>query len=126
MRDEEQPTSLSGLVLDNGNNPIGGARCTLTVNGQVQPLAFTDNDGRFSFPTIPNAGPAHLQVDGTVANLLNGTAIPPGSFPALAYDLVIIPNAENSLPTPVLLPPLNPNNAVGMLRRVTHIGSCQV
>ena len=40
VRDEEQPTSFSGLVLDNGNSPVGGARCTLTVNGQVQPLAF--------------------------------------------------------------------------------------
>ena len=54
VRDEDQPTSLSGLVLDNASSPIGGARCTLTVNGQVQPLAFSDANGEFSFVDIPD------------------------------------------------------------------------
>ena len=37
--------------------------------------------------------------------------IPFGTFPALSYPITLIPNAENSLPRPVLLPRLNPANA---------------
>jgi hypothetical protein len=111
VRDVNKPTSFSGVVLDNGSNPIGGARCALTVNGQNQPPVFTDADGTFSMSGIPD-GSAHLHVDASAANLLGGAPIPAGSFPALHYELVIVPNAENSLPMPILLPPLNPNNAV--------------
>ncbi len=111
VRDEALPTTLGGLVLDNAGNPIGGARVTVKVNGIVQPSTISDGDGIFAFSGIAD-GAAHLRVDGTVANSLNGTPIPGGSFPALGYELVIVPNADNSLPTPVLLPPLNPANAV--------------
>ena len=106
-----QATSFTGLVLDNSNQPIQGATCNLTVSGVLLPPTASDVNGRFSFANISNAGPAHLYVNGLDATAVNGQPVPPGSFPALAYDLVIIPNAENSLPTPVLLPPLNPNNA---------------
>jgi hypothetical protein len=110
-RDPEQPTTFSGLVLDNSSRPIGGARCVLEVAGTTLPETFTDESGQFSFTDIP-AGPAHLHVDGLVATTLAGETIPQGSYPALSYSFVAIPNAPNQLPTPVLLPKLNPNNAV--------------
>src|SRR5439155_16060530 len=109
-RDPTQPTSLNGLVLDNSSRPIGDAACELSVNG-VSLATTTDFQGQFHFTYLP-AGPAHLRVDGFVATNLNGQPIPVGSYPALEYSLVLIPNAENSLPMPVLLPKLNPANVV--------------
>ncbi len=110
VRNEAEPTTFSGLVLDNGNLPIEGAACSLTVNGQSVPNTVTDASGQFSFNDIP-AGPAKLHIDGLVAFGLNGQPIPEGSFPALSFDMVVVPNAVNSLPTPVLLPPLDSANA---------------
>ncbi len=110
-RDENQPTTFSGLVVDNANRPIQGAKCTLVVNGVTVPPTFTDAAGQFLLTDVP-AGAAHLHVDGLVATALNGQPIAPGTFPALAYEMQVVPNAANSLPTPVLLPVLNPHNAV--------------
>ncbi len=106
-----QPTSFTGLVLDNANQPIQGATCVLQVGRVTLPSTTSNATGHFSFTNIPMAGSAHLHVDGLTATAVNGQPIPPGSFPALAYETIVIPNAENSLSTPVLMPPLNPNNA---------------
>lgn len=105
-----QPTSFTGLVLDNANNPIQGATCILKVNGQALPATTTDPAGHFFFNNIPS-GTGSLYVDGLTAIAVNGRTIPQGSFPFLQFETVVVPNAENSLSTPVLLPPLNPNNA---------------
>lgn len=105
------PTSFSGLVIDNGNLPVAGAEVTLQVNGETQAPTFTDAAGQFAFEGVP-AGPGRLVVDGLVATGRGESSIPPGSFPALAFDVALVPDAANSLPTPVRLPPLNPNNAV--------------
>ncbi|MBI4586147.1 MAG: hypothetical protein HY717_19220, partial [Planctomycetes bacterium] len=43
---------------------------------------------------------------------VGGRDIPPGSYPSLAYQVMVVPNAENALPGgTVLLPPLHPANA---------------
>ncbi len=105
-----QPTSLTGLALDNANQPIQGATCRLLIRGTTLRTTFSDSAGHFTFANIP-AGSARLVVNGLTATAVNGDSIPPGSFPSLPIDLVIVPNAENRLPMPVLLPPLNPNNA---------------
>ncbi len=104
-RDPAKATSLSGLVLDNTSCPIGGASCNVSVGGQLF-VSTTDVQGRFAFRTLP-AGPAQLRVDGAAATALLGALIPTNSFPALEYQLILVPNAENSLPSPVLLPHLN-------------------
>jgi hypothetical protein len=109
-RDPAAPTALSGIVLDNAANPVGGARTALIVNSSVVAAGFSDPEGQFRFVNIPD-GVAKLVVDGLPATLLAGRAISPGTFPALAYELLIIPNSENALPMPVLLPPLNPANS---------------
>ncbi|MFN7962249.1 MAG: DNRLRE domain-containing protein [Thermoanaerobaculia bacterium] len=105
-----QPTSFSTRVLDNAGRAIGGADCVLTVNGAVQPPTLSDVEGLCSFADLP-AGPAHLHVDGLVATSLAGAPIPPGSFPTLAFSLVLVPNAANTLLGPVRLPALDPANA---------------
>ena len=68
VRDPTHPTTVSGLVLDNASQPIGGAPCVLTVGTQ-------------SFNTVSNAsGHFAEQVP------LKGTSINP-HFPALALDI---------------------------------------
>lgn len=112
VRDETQPTNFSGIVLNNSSQPIGGATCSLVIGTDILPLiAETDYDGICTFDDITGSGPAKLFVDGLTARAVNGQPIPPGSFPALSFETIIVPNAANSLPTPVLLPALNPNNA---------------
>ena len=108
-RDPAKATSFTGVVLDNTSNPLGGATCRLDVASQ----SFTttsDTKGQFRSDNTP-AGPAHLAVDGLTATTLGGNPVPPNTFPPLAYALTLVPNAENSLPTPVLLPCMNVNNA---------------
>jgi len=117
-RDPSKPTTLTGLLLDNTSQPIGGATCRLSVGGRNF-TTTTDIQGRFQFgqlgttntepETIPS-GPAQLRVDGTTGNTLLGALIPTNSFPALEFSLILIPNAENSLPSPILLPRLSPLN----------------
>ena len=112
VRDETQPTGFTGIVLNNSSQPVGGATCSLVIGTEILPIiAETDYDGICVFNNITGSGPAKLFVDGLTATAVNGQPVSPGSFPALSFETVIVPNAANSLPTPVLLPALNPNNA---------------
>ena len=110
--DETTPTTFRGLVQDNSGTPIGGAACVLEVSGITLPSVNTTDDGFFEFTTSVPAGPGHLHIDGLVATTRGGNPILPGLFPALSYEILVVENAENSLPTPVLLPELNVNNEV--------------
>jgi hypothetical protein len=110
-RDATEPTRLRGLVLNNATLPIGGAICHLTIAGESVASVVSTDDGQFLFEDIP-AGPAKLHVNGLEADSLNGLPILAGSFPALSYEILLIPNADNQLPLPVLLPELDPVNAV--------------
>ncbi len=113
-REENANTRFTGTVLDNSNRAIQGALCVLEIGGVTYPPIQTDIDGRFEFPDIPSAGAAEFHVDGITAFHVGGVEgidIPLGSYPVLGYELTIVPNIENKLPTPVLLPPLNPANA---------------
>ncbi len=109
-RQEDMETRLAGLVLDNGNRPIEGASVTATVAGQALAATQTDRQGQFEFLDIPD-GAAKVHVDGLVATAVDGEPVLPGSFPALGLDTVVVPNADNTLPAPVLLPRLDPTNA---------------
>ena len=114
VRQEGHATTFSGSILDNGRRPVQGARCTLTVGSEVLRSVDSDIDGRFRFENVPGSGAAHLDVDGLVAFHVGGEEgvdVAPGTYPALAYETTVIPDADNALPTPVLLPELNPNNA---------------
>jgi formylglycine-generating enzyme required for sulfatase activity len=111
LRREDMPTTFHGLVLDNASQPIGGARCTLRLQNATILETHSDLEGQFRFEGLPAAGLADLFVDGLVATAVAGVAVKPGSFPFLHYEPVLVPNAENSLGTPVLLPRLDPRNA---------------
>jgi alpha-tubulin suppressor-like RCC1 family protein len=108
-RDPSRPGSFSGLVLDNTSCPIGNATSRLTVANFDQTV-MSDRQGRFRFENVPG-GRGHLFVNGATATSLFTNSIPTNSFPSLSYSVVTVPNAENSLPTPVLLPRLNPKNS---------------
>jgi len=109
LRRAGAPTTFSATVTDNAERPIGGATCEVTVAGVVQPFVRTDDDGRCAFTDLPS-GAGHLHVDGATADRLAGEPVDPGTFPTLGYRLVIVPNADNRLPTPVRLPPLDGAN----------------
>ena len=104
-----QPTSFTGLILDNTSQPIGGALCELVVNGGTN-VTVSNPQGYFAFPNIAS-GAGHLKVNGATATTLGTNSIPTNSFPFLQDTTAVVPNAENTLPTPVLLPRLNTNNA---------------
>jgi hypothetical protein len=114
VRTTFQSTLFHGVVLDNASQPIQGATCTLEFPGKAPSVTASDLDGRFRFLGITTSGPAHLFIDGLTATRIGGAGgrdVPVGSFPFLAYDVVIVPNVANSLGRPVLLPPLDPANA---------------
>lgn len=110
FRDPAMPTSFRGLVLNNGSQVIGGATCTLNINGVDVQTVLSDVEGVIAFDNIPDSGFAKLHVDGSTATTVDGVAVPAFSYPGLTYYLVIVPNAVNRLPTPVLIPPLDPAN----------------
>lgn len=109
VRDLSQPTRLSGIVLNNAAQPIQGVTCTLEVGNMAVASVVSAADGTVLFSSIPGGGAAHLLVDGSTATAVGGMPIP-GSFPDLAYEIVLVPNAENELPAPILLPNLDPAN----------------
>lgn len=91
-------TRISGVVLDNSNNPIKNV--TMRVEGTTRE-ALTDAQGQFVINNVP-VGPVHLIADGTTA----GT---PGvlEYPTLMYDITTIAGADNSTGMPVYLVPLD-------------------
>jgi hypothetical protein len=102
-------TRFHGLVVDNSDQPIGGAEVRLAIAG-TELVTSSDVQGRFAFDDTPS-GPAHLHVNGLTATTLGNQAIPMNMFPSLTYTTLLIPQADNSLAMPVLLPALNSNNA---------------
>ena len=102
-------TTFRALVLDNARRPIGGAVCRLE-NGLEQVEFESDVDGSAIFDLVPFAGPAKCHVEGEDATSVDGEPIEMGSFPALTFEVVLVPSGDNELPMPVLLPPLEPEN----------------
>jgi len=112
VRDPLLPTSFHGVVVDNGSQPIRNVECSLRVGNQDFGPVFTADDGQFWFDDLPVSGPGHLHVDGSHADQVGGVAVPDGSFPSLAYQVVVSPNVANALPLgPIPLPRLNTANA---------------
>ncbi len=123
VRVPQQPTSLEALVLDNAGQPIQGATCSLVAGGTTVPDVLTDVHGQCRWGDLPVFGAAELTVNGLTATHIGGPAmgdpptcpgcqdVPAGSFPSVPFQIVIVPNAANSLPAPARLPRLNPANA---------------
>ena len=104
-------TSISGVVLDNGNLPLQGVTMRLYQTNQASnnnlPLQVgtpvqTDAKGAFTILAAP-VGYFKLMADGTTAVNLN-------SYPVLEYDIVTVAGQNNKLPGPVYLPALDKVN----------------
>lgn len=93
-------TRISGLVLDNEDQPIPGV--TVRVEGTTR-RGVTDETGQFTIPAVP-VGPLHLIADGS-------TTTRKGVWPTLSYNVITIPGADNPLPAPIYMLKLNTENA---------------
>ena len=117
VRDPTQPTTFTGIVLNNAGQPIQNVQCVLMVGTATPVFAYTDINGRFRFDNVSSAGDADLYIIGSTATHVGGPMctqpscnVPMNTFPFLHFEMVVVPNSENSLPMPIMLPPLNPNN----------------
>ena len=99
--DDAGNTSITGVVLDNQDNPLPGI--TVRVEDSTR-QGITDSEGRFLIEQAP-VGPVHLLFDGSTTSV-------PGEFPTLSFDLVTVSGAENPLPSPVYMVKLDTQNAV--------------
>jgi len=104
-------TTISGVVLDNSNNPIPGVTIRLyqpyqgqanNVPVQVGNAVATDAQGQFSLQSVP-VGQFKLFVDGTTAQRA-------GPWPTLEYDIWTVAGQNNAIGMPVYLPILDSVN----------------
>lgn len=104
-------TTISGVVLDNSNNPIQGATIRLfqtnqgTANNlpvQIGSPMQTDANGTFLIQSAP-VGFFKLMADGT-------TAAGSRSYPTLEYDIVTVAGNNNTVGMPIYLPALDTVN----------------
>lgn len=93
-------TRISGVVLDNQDNPVPGV--TIRVDGTTREAA-ADAQGQFLITEVP-VGPVHLLADGSTATV-------PGEWPTLSYNLVTVAGAENPLASPIYMVKLDTDNA---------------
>jgi hypothetical protein len=105
-------TSLSGVVLAGTNDVITGVTCLLSFESGESFVTTTDDSGRFTFEHLPVAGLALLHCEGATATFVGGLPVVPTElrFPPLGFEPVLVASAENVLPSPVLLPRLDPVN----------------
>src|SRR3954468_15663072 len=93
-------TAVSGIVLDNANQPIPNA--TASIKG-TNLSALTDANGKFSIPAVP-VGALVLFIDGS-------TSTRPETFPFLEFSMVTVSGQDNHLNGPIFLPPLDMDNS---------------
>lgn len=98
---EPAKTSISGLVLDNQDNPLAGV--TIRVDGTTR-QAVADARGAFKIDQVP-VGPVHLLIDGS-------TATAEGEYPTLSQNIVTVSGVDNPLAAPIYLVKLNTENSV--------------
>jgi hypothetical protein len=89
-------TSVSGIVLDNTNNPVAGV--TLRVDDTTL-SAQANAQGRFAIANVP-VGYLKLIVDGS-------TAQRPGTWPTLEFVMYTLPGVDNDLGMPIYMLPID-------------------
>ena len=103
-------TSISGVVLDNSDVPVPGARCRLVGYPNA---VLSDTNGFFKIKPAP-VGAQRLIVDGA-------TVTRPGSWVWLQFDMFVIAGQDNTIGRPVRL--LAMDIAHGMTIDATHGGT---
>lgn len=99
--DDPGKTTISGIVLDNQDNPIPGV--VVRVDGTSR-KAVVDEQGQFKIVNAP-VGPVHLVADGSTAKI-------EGEYPDLSYNIVTVAGVDNPLAAPIYMVKLNTENAV--------------
>ncbi len=104
----EADTKITGVVLDNSNQPLAGVtvrlyRAYLASNSNV-PLAMvtpvtTDEHGQFVIENAP-VGAFKLVADGS-------TFPGPNAYPPVEFDIVTVAGQENTVGMPIYLPVLD-------------------
>ncbi|MGR9051269.1 MAG: Ig-like domain-containing protein, partial [Gammaproteobacteria bacterium] len=100
-------TTVSGIVVDNQDNPVPGATAHLELEGAVLdpvPTAVTDAQGQFTIAGAP-VGAVRLVVDGS-------TTSRSGHWPVLAFDLTAVAGLDNTVGMPIHLPQLADNEVL--------------
>ena len=103
-------TTISGVVLDNANQPVPGA--TVSIRGTLI-TAQTDATGRFRLAGVPPGTPT-LIVDGS-------TTQRPGTWPDLEYFITVIPGRDNTVNMPIYLLPLDQTHGLQVSETVGGI-----
>ncbi len=102
-------TTISGVVLDNSNNPIVGVTMRLyqtnsgannNVPQQIGTPVRTNAQGYFQIAPAP-VGVFKLMADGTTSTS------PPGAYPTLEYDMVTVAGQNNTVGAPIYLPQIS-------------------
>jgi hypothetical protein len=93
-------TLVTGLVLDNANQPIPNA--TASIKG-TNLSALTDANGRFTITGAP-VGAIVLFIDGA-------TSTRPETFPFLEFTMVTVAGQDNHFNSAIFLPPLDMDNS---------------
>lgn len=109
---EPQDTKISGVVLDNSNNPIEGV--TLHVEGTTL-TTQSDEQGQFVLQPAP-VGKVSLVADGSTAPPRDGKP-----WPKLVYDLVTIAGRDNTIGMSIYLLPIDTPR--GLFVDETHGGT---
>jgi hypothetical protein len=94
-------TTISGIVLDNAEQPIPNA--TVTIKGANITPVTTDPQGKFMISNAP-VGNILLYVDGR-------SSTRPEIFPTLSFQMITLPGIDNTLAGPIYLPPLDTDNS---------------
>lgn len=89
-------TKISGLVLDNSNQPLPDVEVKITGNSFNTREAITDAQGMFIFEQAP-VGTVHLVLDGS-------TTSRDGEWPHLMFELVTVSGQENTVGMPIYFP----------------------
>ena len=106
-------TRISGVVLDNSNQPLQGVTMRLlhithgnasNIPQEMAPAVRTDAQGQFTMTGVP-VGVFKLMADG-------GTAQRAGVWPTLDFDMITVSGRDNTLGMPIFLPEINPANRV--------------
>lgn len=99
---EESMTSVSGLVLDNQDDPVPLATVSIA---HTELSTVTDVEGRFHIAGAP-VGTIHLVADGRTTPL-------PGTWAVLEFEMVTVSGRDNDLGMPIRLLPMDDAVLVG-------------
>ena len=92
-------TTVTGIVLDNSNNPLPDVEVTLSGDHFATLTTATDAQGRFGFTEAP-VGTVHVGFDGSTTSRA-------GDWPKLMFEIVTISGVENTVGMPVYIPRLD-------------------